>query len=177
MRIFLLFLLAGCNLRGEHKGTVLNYIEDAKGLLGKPIIELRSNNISLKGESVTIKDTVLEDEGGNWNGTILYYKNKGTVLFESNWQDKEHISRITLLDSWLKTSNGITIGSEFRDIEPVIDFKSWVNFPDGYIMFKDSVKNWIVYSMNVDAAAALLDQPLDQKTIPPTLKVESIIIQ
>ncbi|MBO9203993.1 MULTISPECIES: hypothetical protein [Niastella] len=175
--LFLSLLIAGCSYSSKHKGTELTFIEDVKSLVGKPVKGLRSDNISLLGESMIVKDTVLEDEGVSWNGAVLYYKQQGAILLESNWQDKEHVSRITLLDPLLKTRNGITIGSEYREILPVIDFKSWVNFPDGYIMFRDMKNPWIVYSMNTDSSAGLLNQPLDQKTIPGTLKVESIIVQ
>ena len=55
-------------------------------------------------------------------------------------------------------------------------FESWKDFPDGYVAFKDSIDNRIIYVMNAEQYPQLREGALTIDRIPSTLEIQHITI-
>ncbi|MET0638220.1 MAG: hypothetical protein ABWZ25_19475 [Chitinophagaceae bacterium] len=180
MRVLILcFLFSGCNIRAEYKSIKLDKIEDiSSNILGRPIEKIKDESFILGSDSLFIRDTLfISEEDVSWPG-LVFFDNIGDVfLVETSWVDRNIIVWAAVLSPRIKTKNQVCVGTSFSRIKPYIRFDSWKEFPDGYIAFKDSLDNRIVYSIDVGGDSYLYSSDLSLSSFPDTLKVENVMLQ
>lgn len=145
-------------------------------IISHQVEQLRKINFSFDGTVLTVKDTTLEDEGQNWKGLNYYYKDGLFFMAETSWKNPDIISRVSVKSNLLKTKDGLGVGENFESIKPHIVFRSWTEFPDGYIAFKDSSDTRITYMMNTEPYPQLREGPLMVDKMPAALQVQDVII-
>ena len=147
-----------------------------KEMINHQIEELRKINFLFRGTVLTVKDTTLESEGESWKGLNYYYEDDLFLVAETSWNNPELITRISVKSPLLKTKDGLGVGGNFESIKDYITFNSWTDFPDGYVAFKDSSDNRIIYVMNTETQPRLGEGALTIDKIPATLQVHDVII-
>lgn len=176
----IILLIISCACQSKKDNIQVNNIEDIKSSIeGFNLKELRGARVFLNNQQLSIKDTLISSEGEEWNALAFYFENNLIFIAESNWMDKNNVSRITIYDSKVKTKNGIGVGDSYNKLSPYIIFDSWKDFPDGYIGFKDSEIDRLIYMMDVDShqdIQDILEGPISEETIPQELRIESILI-
>lgn len=174
----LVVLFAACSnpIRNSHQ-IVLTGIEDLKQLRAIPFQDLKGTTLLYKGKRLTGRDIIMEDEGVEWKAVEYYYGTECLFTAESSWLYKDSIMRMTTTSSLLKTTAHMGVDTRFGELKTVIDFHSQVEFPDGYVMFKDSRKPWLVYDMIVDTSRHdLLEGPFTKSDIPDSIRVGAVIV-
>ena len=124
------------------------------------------------------KDTVMtaeENDAITWKAKVFYLKGKIAFIAETNWKNKNAISRITIFSSAIKTKSGICIGQRFQDIKSKVSDKI-PSEPDGYLSLVDKQDSAIYLSMNITKYPKLFYGVNALSDVPKSLKVESIII-
>lgn len=128
-----------------------------------------------------IKDTLIyseDDETTRWKGRSFFKDQKLIFIAETNWENSQIISRITIYDAFLNTNENFHVGSKFMDIRDNISQKI-PSVPDGYLFVKDSKDNSISYELEISSfpdssqiryGVGSLDE------IPDTLRVSRIVI-
>lgn len=180
MKVFIFcFFLFGCNFGTSHQVIKLDRIEDvSSNILGKSIEEIKNGSFSLKNENLFVRDTLfIEEEKITWPGVIFSNKNGDVLFVETNWKDRQKVVQATVVSSEIETKNHVGVGASFSQIEPYIRFDSWKDFPDGYIMFKDSLDKKIVYSIGVDSDSFLYSSALSLSSFPDTVRVQYVILR
>ncbi len=174
---FIILFMIGFSCQSKIDSIQVNNIEDIKSsMVEYNLRDLKKSEVLLKNQPLSIKDTLISSEGEEWNALAFYFENNLIFIAESNWMDRNNVSRITVYHSKIKTKNGIGVGDSYRKLSPYIIFDSWKDFPDGYIGFKDKETKRLIYMMNTDFNENILEGPISKETIPQDLKIESIMI-
>lgn len=159
------------------KQTMISSVETLQTeIMGHSVEQLKENIFLFKDQVLSVKDTTLEDEGESWNGLNYYYGDSLLFIAETSWKNRDTIVRINTENYLLKTNDGLGVGESFESIRPHVNFSSWKDFPDGYVAFKGSSDNRIIYTMDVDQHPELREGALIIDQIPPHLKVKSITL-
>lgn len=181
MKVFFLYiilsmsaLLSFCN---PDKGSLeFRYIEDLQKIFQIGFADINSYDYYLNGKMLHIKDSLFVGEDDTeWKGKCFFYNQQIIFIAENNWNQKDSISIIQILDPGLKTTRGIGIHSLFSIAKSEINFDTWKNFPDGYIMFKDKNNPKLVYDFG--ATEGLVDMPLDIETFPEKSIITTILLK
>jgi len=149
-------------------------IKDLIYLLNKPIDSL-PNIENYKKEKITIEDD--EEYSTNWFGIEYKYQNKLIFIAESNWVNKNIVSRITLYSDRIKEGKlyvGQTVGNIRNLIKNEIS-----SSPDGYLFV--ILDKYPEISIQLDISNIPDTSPLyyggvNISKIPDSLKIESIVI-
>lgn len=118
----------------------------------------------------------MEYEGETWK--IIRVKENGhnSMTFESNWQQKDIISRITILSPQIRLNN-IFVGQKIKYIREEISTKEQNN-PDGFLFFDLKKHNNI--AIEIDMSNVSPNSPIwfenNIKHIPGDMVVKSIVI-
>lgn len=122
-----------------------------------------------------IKDTILQSEGVSWPAKVVISKKdeRPLVLLEANWQDKDELHRVTVVDSLPEIlKSNIKVGSKLGNIKKFLSNKI-PDSPDGYLFLKLKEQKNIHLEFpyqNTFKGITLLEQ------IPDSLSVKSIVI-
>jgi hypothetical protein len=124
------------------------------------------------------KDAVMVDEENdaiNWKAKSYYSKGKLAFIAETNWQNKDKVSRITIVDNKIKTVSGVCIGQAFGEISSKVSPKIPTE-PDGYLSLVDKEDESIRFVLNIKKYPKLFYgvKTLDQ--IPKSVLIESIVV-
>lgn len=176
MKINLLILIAivGCNsLKKESNPECveLSYEFIKTSFLGKKVNELPLLNC------LKFKDSIITgDEGETWRAKEYYSKDKLIFYIESNWQNKDLVSRITIVDSLV--NDKIKVGKSFKDIKKYIA-KNIPSVSDGYLILDYENDKSIHIQLdisNYSDTSKLFYGIKSLNEIPNDLLVQSIII-
>src|SRR5690606_30558293 len=167
-------LLFFCN---PDKGSIeVAYIEDLHKLFQIGFDEINRYDYYHNGNMLNIKDSLfLGDDDTEWKGKCFFYNQKIIFIAENNWSQKDSISIIQILNPGLKTTKGIGVHSLFAEAKPEINFDTWKNFSDGYIMFKDKYNPKLIYDFG--ATEGLVDLALDKDTFPEKSIITAILLK
>ena len=141
------------------------------------ILSCKLNNLP-KYKGIEVKDTIIEsEEGMKWPAVL--YKENSKVLFiaESNWENSDLVSRITIVSPTIKF-NDISVGAKLGSFKKYINSKIPSN-PDGYL-FLSLLEDKTVH-IELDISNFSYDNPIfyaniSLDKIPDSLKIESIVI-
>ncbi len=149
--------------------------EIEKYVLGRTIDEIKASPLT---RLYTIKDRVMESEGIEWDAIEFHSnKNKKEIFFaESNWENKQLISRVNLLDDHIKVADGISINSTYQDIRSRVDTSRMNEFPDGYLILYDEAMKNLAYIMDIEDHPEFFYGFSSFDSIPGDLRIESIVI-
>jgi len=143
-----------------------------KHWIGKPLKDIVST------AQFVVKDTLMEgDDDVTWKAKAVYCNNNLIYLAESNWQNKDKIYRITIVDKSVKEGN-IFIGQEFKYFAKAIS-TTIPNSPDGYLFLKLEKDTSVYLQLDISSIkdSVLFYGISNVNQIPQNLKVESIFIQ
>ena len=124
------------------------------------------------------KNTLIRDEENeslSWNALVFSRNNKKIFAAESNWQDRQHISRITILDEQISTTSGAHVGDSFEKIQALVD-STIPTEPDGFLSLRDKEDPDIFYTMDIRKYPKLYFGVGSLSEIPGSVKVESIVV-
>lgn len=173
----MLLLVLSCSSKTATTEIRISTIEDLqRDILGKSLDELRNSKVYFFDNLLNVKDSLMQDEGVEWDALIYKENSIPIILAESSWKEKSRVTRVDILYEGLKTKDGVGVGSAFIDLRPLINFESWKDFPDGYVAFKDKRNNHIVYWMDIQSNPTLGEGPLVENHVPNDLKIESITL-
>lgn len=162
-------------IRQKNENSVFNlYVLDSlKILLNRDINEIKNLKFP---QDVSLKDTILESEGDNWNGIAFYKKTQLLLVLETSWIDKNHIKRIGVISNTIVGSNNMKIGAKFGEIKSNLSQKI-PSFPDGYLGLRDNHDQHVTYFFNVGTNTDLITGNIKFETMPDTLVVNEILIE
>ncbi len=178
MRIILiiisgLFFIACNNKKNNHSiggdAITIEYLNE--NILNNNIKDIKSKF----PKDYFLKDTLIssnEDESLKWNGVIVLKGEKEVCLLESNWLNKEKISRITVYSDEVKYTGNLSVGVSLKSIETYVDKKSLNESPDGYLFLKDKKNSNIIYSVENNT----LNEIRKYSDINQDFKIDEIII-
>lgn len=107
-----------------------------------------------------------ENEQVNWKGAmILNEENEDIFFLESNWVNKEIISRITIYDNKILFKNRNHVGMKVIALRDDIDENSLFDSPDGYVLLKDIVDENIRYFINTGEIVVKSFEDIEDLTI------------
>lgn len=154
----------------------LSCVEDLDKIVLNPFKDLNKTQFLLNRNLLDMTDSVfLGDDQVEWNGKCFYLGDDLIFIVENNWTQKDSISTIQILSPLLRTKKMIGVNSTFGDIIDHIDFDTWKNFPDGYLMFKDKSNSKLVYEFESSDSIDLGNMPLDISTFPKKLRITAIL--
>lgn len=143
-------------------------------LLNKPINRIPINVFPCFQQKKQVV-TDEENESLSWN-TLVFTKGKNTVFVaESNWQDQEKISRITILSPNVPSASGIKVGMCFEEIRHAVSNKI-PNEPDGFLSLVDQKNPAIFYFLDISKYPKLTQGVDNLGEIPKQVKVEMMVI-
>ena len=180
MRFVLLvwvLVASGCLSKRIHeeqspKGNIFDF-EELTNLLGKELGVVKNATYT---PDVLVRDTTLESEGVTWPGLVFYRNNRGIFLAETNWERKQTISRVIIIDSYVRSFSGIAVGSKFKDIRSGLS-RSIPSYPDGYLGLQDINNPGVTYFFDVDPNSKEAFGDVTFDTIPGDLEVTQIFIE
>jgi len=148
-------------------------IKEIQSLLKKDIYSINEDFF----KCFTLKDTILDsDDGVKWKGKVFYNKNNICLIAETNWQNPNIISQISILCDQLEIRKNVSVGKKFKDIYPFLS-TSIPSMPDGYLALKDRENNKVTYFMNINEYPNLSQGVDSLQQIPNDLKVQIILIK
>lgn len=151
----------------------ISQITTLVGLLGKYIDSLPEFNGYKKEKVIFEGDERLAD----WVGVNYFYNDQLFFVAESNWVDKNHVSRVSLYTNQLK-SNNLFVGQIFKNIRDFVS-DSIPSVPDGqlFVKYKNDPRINIQLDISKEAANSRLYYGVNKLSdIPDRLKVSSIVI-
>ena len=116
-----------------------------------------------------------ENESLSWNALIFSRNHQKAFVAESNWQNKEQISRITIMDKQIPTTSGVHVGVRFEKIQAMVA-TTIPTEPDGFLTLTDKNDPDIFYVMNIRGYPKLFFGVDHLSEIPGAVKVESIVV-
>jgi hypothetical protein len=116
-----------------------------------------------------------ENESLFWNALIFSRNHQKAFVAESNWQNKEQISRITIMDKQIPTTSGVHVGDRFEKIQAMVA-TTIPTEPDGFLSLRDKNDPDIFYVMNIRGYPKLFFGVDRLSEIPGAVKVESIVV-
>lgn len=175
--LWLTIFLACCAVSKQERKVILSVETLKMEVIDHQVGQLQKIDFSYDGTILTVIDTTLEDEGMSWKGLSYYYKGNLFFIAETSWNNQDVITRVSVKNHLLKTEDGLGVGENFAVLKSHITFRSWTEFPDGYVAFKDSLDTRITYMMNTEPYPQLKEGALLVEEIPADLQVQEIIIQ
>ncbi len=124
------------------------------------------------------KNTLIRDEENeslSWNALVFSRNNKKAFVAESNWQDRQPISRITILDEQIPTTSGVHVGDSLEKIQALVA-SSIPATPDGFLSLRDKDDPDIFYVMDIRKYPKLFYGVDRLSEIPGAVKVENIVV-
>lgn len=124
------------------------------------------------------KNTLIRDEENeslSWNALVFSCNNKKAFLAESNWQNQQQISRISIMYEQIPTTSGVRVGDSFEKIRALVDSKIPVE-PDGFLSLRDKEDPDIFYVMNIRKYPKLFNGVDRLSEIPGSVRVELIVV-
>ena len=149
-------------------------IKDLICLLDRPIDSL-PNIEKYKKEKIIIEDN--EEYAPDWFGIEYSYQNKLIFIVESNWVNKNIVSRITLYSNEIKEGK-LYVGQTFGEIRNLTKNKIQAS-PDGelcVVLKKYPEISILLDISNVPETSPLYYGGVSVSEIPDSLKVEAIVI-
>lgn len=116
-----------------------------------------------------------ENESLSWNALLFSKGGKTAFIAESNWQDQQNISRITILSREIPTLNGAKVGMQFDELRALVSDKI-PSEPDGFLAFEDQKDSTVFYFLDISKYPKLAKGVDNLDEIPKQLKVEMIVI-
>jgi hypothetical protein len=149
-------------------------VSDLICLLNKSI-----DSLPTIGNYTQSKVCIEDDESFvNWWSINYYYENTLIFAAESNWENKNIVSRITLYSSIIKENN-VYVGQTIGNVKNLINNNIPVS-PDGELFV--ILKKHKEINLKIDISKFSYNSPLyyggitDITEIPDTLKIELIVI-
>lgn len=143
-------------------------------LLNKDISTIKNTwHPCFQQKSTLIRDE--ENESFNWNALVFSRNNKTAFVVEGNWQDRQQISRITIMDEQISTTSGVSVRDSFEKIQALVD-STIPTEPDGFLSLRDKEDPDIFYLMDISKYPKLFYGVDRLSEIPGSVKVESIVV-
>lgn len=147
-------------------------LADAASLLDQPLKSLPCI------QGLNSRDTILEgDEGVSWKAKAYYHQQELGVLAESDWVNKDLVSRVTICSPQLKEGN-LFVGQRMKNIRSIINRHVSAS-PDGYLFLSHKKQPNVSIQLDISQVSDTSKIFYGVETIddiPDSISVESIII-
>lgn len=175
--IIFLFIFAGpfiCQVQAPFTPCSLTVNAIKENLLNKNILSIKNPwHPCFQQKSTLIRDE--ENESLSWNALVFSRHNKRAFVAEGNWQDRQQISRISILDEQIPTASGVQVGDSFEKIQALVT-SAIPPQPDGFLTLQDKDDPDIFYEMGIRKYPKLFYGVDRLSEIPGSVKVESIVV-
>lgn len=175
MQYLFLFFLSVITATNDKEPCDFPTINDLKSaLMGKKVGTI--NQAQFK--CLTIKRrTVVDDynEQVTWVALDFFYEGKALFMAESNWVDKQTISRITIFDKRIVTTSGLGVGQKMSTLRTGVA-KKIPSGPDGELSVRDLKDPDIYYHLNLEGHKKLFYGASSLSEIPDQVVVKMIVI-
>src|SRR5690606_26444867 len=94
-RVFMLLLVRSCSSKTATTEIRISTIEDLqRDILGKSLDELRNSKVYFFDNLLNVKDSLMQDEGVEWDALIYKENSIPIILAESSWKEKSRVTRV-----------------------------------------------------------------------------------
>lgn len=126
-----------------------------------------------------VSDTIIEgEEGSTWRGKSFKREGQTACLFESNWENRDVVHRITIETPHIKEGS-LYVGQQFHEVRHMVS-QTIPTSPDGYLFLRLKESNRVVLQIDVsefDEHSSIYFGVTSLDSIPQHLTIERIIIQ